>query len=203
MEADALAGYQTVYFYIPGNAPYIIQPATPLPAVTEAITLDATVQNGYVGIPVVQVNGTYGNLAITGGGSTIQGLAISNPSGYGMNLSTAGGNIIKANKISGISISSTGNNINGNEITGSSLNGINITANNNTIGNLSANNIHGNTGIGIALTNANNSPITNNTISSNSGGGVSLTGSTSTLSGNTISQNSNFGVSIIHRITVR
>ena len=195
MEANALAGYQMVYFYIPGNAPYIIQPGTSLPAVTQPLSLDATTQNGSSGTPVVQVNGANASLFITGGGSTVQGLAINNPAGYGMNISGSGGNIIKLNKISGVSISSAGNSLNGNEITGSALNGLNITANNNNIGTVSANNIHGNAGFGIALTNANSCLIANNIVASNTAGGISLTGSTSKLTGNTISQNSNFGVS--------
>ncbi|MBT8387931.1 MAG: LamG domain-containing protein, partial [Ignavibacteria bacterium] len=59
-EANAYAGHQIVYFYIPGSAPYLIQPGTVLPDITESVYLDGTVQSGYAGSPVVQINGSYG-----------------------------------------------------------------------------------------------------------------------------------------------
>jgi hypothetical protein len=151
MESNALAGNQKIYFYIPGNTPYNIQPGSPLPAVTDALSLDATTQSGYNGTPLIQVNGTYGNLTINSGGCTIQGLALNSTSGYALTLSANGGNVIKSNKIAGVSVASAGNNLYGNIIVNSISNGINITANNNTIGSTSGNDIHGNAGIGISF----------------------------------------------------
>jgi parallel beta-helix repeat protein len=196
MEANALAGYQIVYFYIPGNAPYIIQPGTSLPDITDSLTLDGTLQHGYSGSPVIQVNGSYGNLAIASGNSVVQGLEINSTAGYGLTISSGGGNNIHLNKISGIAVASSGNKINSNTITGSAANGIYITASGNSIGVASANDIHGNAGTGISVVNANGNMIENNTVASNSGGGISLSGSTSTLIANTISQNSNYGISL-------
>ena len=66
-EANALAGNQIVYFYIPGSAPYIILPGSALPTITEQLYLDGTVQSGYDGSPLLQINGTFGELIVTGG----------------------------------------------------------------------------------------------------------------------------------------
>ena len=57
-ETNALAGKQTLYFYIPGTAPFTISPQTPLPAITGPVSLDATFQHGYSGTPLIKINGT-------------------------------------------------------------------------------------------------------------------------------------------------
>jgi parallel beta-helix repeat protein len=197
-EANALTGNQTIYFYIPGSGPNLIQPGLILPDITEQLFIDATTQSGYAGTPLVEINGAYGGLTITGGGSAINGLAINNASGFGLTLSNAGGNNIKANHISGISISSSGNNISGNTITNSVGDGISIStgAENNLIGVSLENDISGNAGYGISVFSANNNQVINNTISSNDSGGVIVTNSFGTLSGDTITGNAGFGVSL-------
>jgi len=85
-EANALAGKQTIYFYIPGASPHSIQPNSPLPEISEALALNATTQSGYSGTPLVEINGDFSGLVITGGGSNINGLAINNSSGFGLTL---------------------------------------------------------------------------------------------------------------------
>ena len=72
-EANALEGYQTIFFNLPGSAPYIIELGTALPNITEPIYLNATSQSGYSSSPLVNVNGPFGGLSITGGGTTVQG----------------------------------------------------------------------------------------------------------------------------------
>ncbi|HSD63742.1 MAG TPA: LamG-like jellyroll fold domain-containing protein, partial [Ignavibacteriaceae bacterium] len=198
MEANALAGSQKIYFYIPGSAPYIIQPGSSLPSVIDTVSINATTQTGYSGTPVVKVTGSYGNLTFTGAGIKLKGLEINNPTGYGLTLSSAGKNIVSLNKISGILINSPGNNIYNNEITNSVTDGIHISSgsSNNLIGVTAANNIHGNTGYGVALENAGGNQIKNNIISSNTAGGISVTNSTITISSNTISQIQNSGIVI-------
>ena len=80
-ETNALAGKQTVYFYIPGTAPFIFLPQTPLPIITDPVSLDATFQRGYSGTPLINIDGTnaggYG-ISISGSGSLIQGLSMKN-----------------------------------------------------------------------------------------------------------------------------
>ena len=144
-EANALAGNQIIYFYIPGSGIHQIQPGSALPNVTEPVIIDATLQSGYSGSPLVEVAGASGGLTVTGGLTTINGLALNNTSGFGLTLSNNGGNTIEANHIAGISISSFGNNFNGNSIINSVGDGIVISGGveNNLIGVSSGNNISG------------------------------------------------------------
>ncbi|MCW8824687.1 MAG: right-handed parallel beta-helix repeat-containing protein, partial [Ignavibacteriaceae bacterium] len=197
-EANALEGYQTIFFNLPGSSPYIIEPGTALPNITEPNYLNATSQGGYSGSPLIQVNGPFGGLTITAGGSTVRGLMINNSSGYSLTLSSAGGNVIESNQIAGILINSTANNINSNVITGSIGDGISIIADagNNLIGTSVSNNIYGNAGYGISISNANNNQISNNTIGTNNGGGISLNNSTANISLNSINQNTGDGITI-------
>jgi len=108
-EANALAGPQTIYFYITGSGQHSIVPASSLPLVSDQIFLDGSTQKGFSGSPLVSTNGTYGGLTITAGGSTVQALSLNSTSGYGLTLSSVGGNNIISNQISGISISSPNN----------------------------------------------------------------------------------------------
>ena len=197
-EANALAGSQIIYFYIPGSAPFTITPGSALPAITDPVFLDGTTQKGYAGLPLVNTSGSYGGLTISSGGSTIQGLSLSSSSGYGLTLSSNGGNNIVSNTISGISISSASNNINGNSITNSVNDGISISAGgtNNQIGVATTNNIFNNTGYGVSISDANGNQLKNNTINTNTLGGISLTNSAATVTGNTVSGNSANGVTV-------
>ena len=102
-EANALAGFQKIYFYIPGNSPYRIQPGTPLPTIIEALRLNATTQRGYVGLPIIEVNGSLmtspniNGLIISSGGCSITGLVINQFTGYGLSLTNSGANVIQGN----------------------------------------------------------------------------------------------------------
>ena len=79
-ETNALAGKQTVYFYIPGTAPFTISPQTPLPVITDPVSLDATFQKGYSGTPLIKIDGTISGvtdgLTLSGGGSLVQGFLL-------------------------------------------------------------------------------------------------------------------------------
>jgi parallel beta-helix repeat protein len=195
-ETNSLAGEQIVYFYIPGIAPYTIQPGSALPDITDPVFLDGTTQHGYAGSPVLQTTGTYGGITITAGNSTINGLSLNSSSGYGLTLSSVGGNIISANEIGGVLINSSGNNINSNVITNLVGDGIDLSSgvSNNQI---SDNTISENNWNGISLTNTSGNSIKSNTISSNALNGVSVSSSNDTISGNTISGNSGVGISIV------
>ncbi len=197
-EANAFAGRQTIYFYIPGTAPFTIQPGTILPSITEQVFLNATTQIGYSGSPLVKVIGSSAGFNITGGLTTVRGLEINSSTGYSLTLSSAGGNIIESNRIAGILINSTGNNINGNTVSNSFANGISISSGaiNNLIGNSSANNITGNAGYGISITSANGNQILNNTFGTNGLGGILISNSAGIVTGNTISGNSGFGITL-------
>ena len=191
-ETNSLAGQQTIYFYIQGAGPYSIIPNSPLPIISDAVFLDGTSQKGYSGFPVVGTNGTYGGIEISSGSSTVQGLSLNSSSDYGLKLISLGNNNIKSNKISGISISSSLNNINSNTISNSFQDGIKLTSGgmNNKIGVVNANNISNNSGFGISISGVNGNQIAGNNIAINVAGGISLYNSEANISGNNITSNS-------------
>ena len=193
-EANTGSNLNIIYFYIKGASP-VIQPLSQLPAITQPAFLDATTQSGYIGLPIIQINGTYGNLTISGGGNSVTGLAINSTAGFGLTFTNIGGNNIFANQISGISLGSSNNNINNNSITNSIGDGISIAAGvgNNVISN---NTISGNNGNGISETNANGNSISSNTISSNSLNGINISSSSGIITGNSITGNNGVGMSL-------
>lgn len=117
-EANALAGTDAITFNIPGIGPHSIMPGGELPPITEPVVIDGYTQPGAspntnpLGSPanaviMIELDGTNaggGNrgLRITGGGTTISGLAINHFSIYGINIgSFAGGGGGSANVIQG------------------------------------------------------------------------------------------------------
>jgi parallel beta-helix repeat protein len=196
-EANELAGQQTIYFYITETAP-IIQTFAELPHIIQPVILDGTFQSGYHDNPQVQVQviDSYGGLTISGGGSTLQGLAISTTSGFGLTLTDLGSNNIIENKINGIYISSPDNNITNNTFSNSSI-GVEISDGaQGTV--LSDNTISVNT-VGLALNTSNYSLSEENTIKDNTGSGITGNGIVINGSGNHVSNqiifnNDNSGV---------
>jgi hypothetical protein len=69
-EANAHAGADVITFSVAGA----ITPATPLPAITQQVTIDATTAPGYLGVPVVILNG---NAAIATGFDLAAGSSLS------------------------------------------------------------------------------------------------------------------------------
>src|SRR5690554_3497730 len=214
-ESNALSGSQLIYFYIQGVPP-VIQPTSALPHITDPVFIDATIQNGYSGSPVVQLNGNFGNLTITGSGTTLQGIQINNPSGYGVILSGSGNTIIK-NQISGLKINSPGNSISENLFTNSVAAGVEISDGavntnffNNTIsGNetgiefnvsgfslTSENIITANTGNGI-IVNGSNNKISNQKIFNNGSSGIFIqSGTNNSLLNNSVYSNNSLGIQL-------
>jgi hypothetical protein len=106
------ASPDTITFAIPGAGPFVIQPATPLPAITHPTIIDGYSQAGSKAntlalsdnaIILIRIDGSnlpgyWDGLLITAGGSTVDGLDIS---GFGNNihLTGAGGNVIWGNFI--------------------------------------------------------------------------------------------------------
>jgi VCBS repeat-containing protein len=167
------AGVDTITFNLVGFGVRTINIASQLPEITEAVIIDAQSDPNFAGTPVIQLDGATAGAAdgliISGGGSTVRGLIISNFSRNGITLSGLGGNTIESNWIGvdgtgtaaaghsvGILVSSSGNIIggttagSGNLIAFSSGAGIEITSSavaNSVLGNV----IHSNTGLGIDL----------------------------------------------------
>ncbi|HET8674715.1 MAG TPA: HYR domain-containing protein [Blastocatellia bacterium] len=129
IDANANPGADTINFAIPGTGTHTINLLSPLPAITEALTIDATTQPGFAGTPVVELNGSgagagANGLNITASNSLVRGLAINRFNGNGIVLS-GNGNIIEGNFIGTNSdFSAPGNFLNGILITGTASNNI-------------------------------------------------------------------------------
>ena len=81
----------------------VIEPTTPLPAITAPVELDGWSQGGtgYEGPPLIELRGNLigtpnaDGLVVTGGGSTIRGLSVHRFSGSGIVLRGGGGNVVE------------------------------------------------------------------------------------------------------------
>lgn len=91
-----------IHFNLPAGGPATIAVASPLPAVTDPVSVDGTTQPGG---PVTLDGagaGPGGNgLTISAGQTTVTGLVISGFDGHGILLTTAGGNLIQGNTLTG------------------------------------------------------------------------------------------------------
>jgi uncharacterized repeat protein (TIGR01451 family)/CSLREA domain-containing protein len=104
LDANASAGSDQIAFAIPGSAPFTIQPASPLPNVTQAVEIDGTTQAGFSGTPIVELDGSAAGasadgLTVQGSGTTIRGLVVNRFGRYGINLSGSSGTVIRGNYI--------------------------------------------------------------------------------------------------------
>jgi Right handed beta helix region len=80
LDANANAGLDTIRFSI-GSGPQTIAPLSPLPAITDPVTIDGTTQPGYAGPPLIELSGANAGagadgIAIMAGGSTVLALVI-------------------------------------------------------------------------------------------------------------------------------
>jgi len=108
MEANALAGFDTINFNIAPAGAKTISPTSVLPNITTRVTIDGTTQPGWVAAPIVELNGTSvlvntSALTLTGAGSsfsTIRGLVIDQFPGTGAAIRVLAGssnNVIVGN----------------------------------------------------------------------------------------------------------
>jgi hypothetical protein len=91
LDANAASGADTIAFAIGAGGPATIGPLSPLPAVTEAVTIDGTTQPGFAGSPLIELDGAQAGEGADGlddvsGGSTFRGLAIGGFDGRGIRL---------------------------------------------------------------------------------------------------------------------
>ena len=103
-QANAAAGLDVIAFNIPGGGVHTIQPASPLPPISDMVFLDAASQPGYVGTPLIELDGSLAGVSADGlvlyaGASTVRGLAINRFARYGIYLVGADGSTISANFI--------------------------------------------------------------------------------------------------------
>ncbi|MEQ1861587.1 MAG: hypothetical protein ABMA13_16825, partial [Chthoniobacteraceae bacterium] len=117
LDANALAGLDTITFNIPGGAgPRVIQPLTLLPAITDSVVIDgysqpsASANTLAVGSDAVlrivldgsmipDLAGMESGLVFGNGGATVKGLAIHSFRGYAIELLDADGSVVAGNWI--------------------------------------------------------------------------------------------------------
>src|SRR5207302_2601313 len=107
IDANLNVGADTINFNI-GSGPQTITPASALPEITEALTIDATTQPGFTGRPIIEIDGTNtgpfsggvtGVLNVNGGNSVIRGLVINRYNNSAIAILKNGSNIIEGNFI--------------------------------------------------------------------------------------------------------
>src|SRR5437870_11983416 len=106
MQANASVGADTIAFSLPGPSPYSIAPASPLPAVSDTLTIDGTTQPGFVGMPIVELRGDAAGanadgLLLSSLNNVVKGLIVNRFSGNGIDIkgNTATGNALYGNFI--------------------------------------------------------------------------------------------------------
>ena len=114
-EANASAGPDEIAFNIPGPGPHSIQPLSALPVITAPVLIDGYTQPGAVPntsptgqqlntVLKTELDGSLAGagvdgLKITGGGTTIRGLAVNRFDDEGIVLSGSDGNVVQGNFI--------------------------------------------------------------------------------------------------------
>jgi len=159
--ANGNAGADSISFSIPGGGPHTIQPTSPLPVITDTITIDGSTEPDFVSDPIVEIDGASAGagargLEIAAGGpnSTIRALVINNFDDRGVFVNSTGNTIVgnwigldadgvtaAPNNFTGLFVSdtATGNTIGGivdadrNVVSGNSSQGMHIRSDNNVI----------------------------------------------------------------------
>ena len=155
LDANAVPGADTIVFDISFEEPHVIELASPLPPITDPVTLDGNTQAGTKpllrrtispelqvadGSPSLQIvidgagAGHADGLNLAAGNSIVRGLVVQHFDGNGIALTGAGENLVENNLISenagtGIDIlSGSGNRITGNSIFSNRGGGIDLAA---------------------------------------------------------------------------
>ena len=110
LDANANPGADIINFNIPGSGVQTISPASPLPTITDPVTIDGYTQPGAIpnslalgtnAVLQIELNGVSANspqgLKISAGNSTIRGLVINRFNSYAMYIYSNGGNVIAGN----------------------------------------------------------------------------------------------------------
>ncbi|HXG68863.1 MAG TPA: HYR domain-containing protein, partial [Blastocatellia bacterium] len=129
LDANANPDPDTIIFNIPGAGPHTIALVSPLPPITNSVTINGASQPGFAGVPLIELNGIAagaGNgLEINAGSSVVRGLVINRFNGHGVVLG-GDGNIVEGNYI--------GTNVAGTLALANALDGVFVTGANNTVG---------------------------------------------------------------------
>ena len=104
LDANSIAGADTVVFNIPGPGVKTINLATALPDITQQVSIDATTQPGYGASPLIELNGAAtgsggSGFVLKAGNCVVKGFAINRFPAAGIWLSSSNGHTIQANFI--------------------------------------------------------------------------------------------------------
>ncbi len=132
LDANAAFGADTIVFAIGASGPVTLAPLSPLPPVTDAVTIDGSTQPGFAGAPLIAIDGAQAGAGADGiddvaGGSTFRGLAIGGFDGRGLRLAGSeasavegcyvgldvSGTVPRGNRLAGIAIVSGAHRIGG------------------------------------------------------------------------------------------
>ncbi len=120
IDANALAGADTIAFNIPGSGPHTIQPLSALPVITDPVVIEGytqpgsspnTLAQGDDAVLKIELDGSNAGpgacgLTVTAGGSTVRGLVVNRFGSHGVLLTDVGANIVAGNFI-GTDVSGT------------------------------------------------------------------------------------------------
>ena len=173
LNANRNAGYSDTITFAIGSGPVTISPASALPVLTDAVTLDATTQPGYVNTPIVRLDGAAAGAGSSGllaqaAGVTIRGFAITRFGAAGVSLDHASGAVIADSYIGTDGANALGNGADGITIAYGSSNEVRGTV------------ISGNP-IGIRLSSTSGNQIRGNRIGTNAAGVEAIPNSTGIL----------------------
>ncbi len=135
-QVDSDTTPDVIDFDLAGTSPFIIQPTSALPEITNSVLIDGTSQPGYSGQPLVELDGSQAGggadgLQVEVGNVTIQGLIIDQWNGNGIEIDQGNDDLIDGNFIG---TDSTGTLAEGNNGDGITLG----TTSNDTIGGTTA-----------------------------------------------------------------
>ena len=117
-----------IHFNVSGAAPFVITPQSGLPTINVPVVIDGTTQPGYAGTPLIELTGSNApgsnGLNISAGNTTVRGLSLTRWAVSGINVSTNGNNVFEANYIG---LTPAG-------VVSGNANGLNLNAPNNRVG---------------------------------------------------------------------
>ena len=171
LDANMVPGEQQIRFAIPGHGPFVINLASPLPAISETVTINAGTQFGYNGSPIVAIAGmsagsSTSGLTIAAPNVTIVDLAIAGFSDSGVDL--LGGSARLVGNIIGTGFG---------DLPGNADFGVLVDSSSNVVGGPTtgdANSIAGNGGDGVHVASGHFNAILTNSITDNGGLGIRL-----------------------------
>lgn len=104
LDSNQNPGPDTIDFNAGGVGAQTITVNSPLPAITDPVTLDGTTQPGFAGAPIIELDGANAGsgangLVINAGSSVVKGLAIGNFNGHAISLQQRGDNMIMGNHL--------------------------------------------------------------------------------------------------------